>query len=111
MFNKGQLSGLMKKAQEMQKNLEKAQNEIANLLVDGEAGAGMVKVTLTGKHDLKKVTIDPGVMDDREMLEDLIAAAVNDANRKLEEQTAAKMGDVNPGGLPMGGLGDLKLPF
>ena len=110
MFNKGQLSGLMKKAQEMQKNLEKAQNEIANLLVDGEAGAGMVKVTLTGKHDLKKVTIDPGIMDDKEMLEDLIAAAVNDANRKLEEQTAAKMGDVQ-GGLPMGGLGDLKLPF
>ena len=110
MFNKGQLSGLMKKAQEMQKNLEKAQDEIANLLIDGEAGAGMVKVTLTGKHDLKKVTIDPSVMDDKEMLEDLIAAAVNDANRKLEEQTATKMGGLNPG-LPMGGLGDFKLPF
>ena len=77
MFDKGQLAGLMKKAQEMQKNLEKAQEEVARLEVEGESGAGMVKVIMTGKHDLKKVTIDESVMDDKEMLEDLIAAAVN----------------------------------
>src|SRR3990167_11501667 len=108
MFNKGQLAGLMKKAQEMQKNLEKAQDEIANLLIEGEAVAGMVKVTLTGKHDLKKVTIDPSIMDDKEMLEDLIAAAVNDANRKLEKASESKMGGL-ASAIP--GLAGMKLPF
>lgn len=109
MFNKGQLAGLMKKAQEMQKNMESAQEEIAKLEINGESGAGMVKVIMTGKHDLKKVTIDPSVMDDREMLEDLIAAAVNDANRKVEEETASKMGGLTAGmpGMP----GGFKLPF
>ena len=110
MFDKGQIAGMMKKAQEMQNNMQKAQEEIAKLEVNGEAGAGMVKVIMTGKHDLKKVTIDPAVMDDKEMLEDLIAAAVNDATRKVEEQSNAKMGNVTAG-MPMGGLGGLKLPF
>ena len=113
MFDKGQLAGLMKKAQEMQKSMEKAQEEIAKLEIEGEAGAGMVKVTMTGKHDIKKVIIDNAVMDDKEMLEDLIAAAVNDANRKVEEQTQNKMGSATAGtpfaggGLP----GGLKFPF
>ena len=110
MFDKGQIAGMMKKAQEMQNNLQKAQEEIAKMEVNGESGAGMVKVVMTGKHDLKKVTIDPSIMDDKEMLEDLIAAAVNDATRKIEEQTNARMGSVTAG-MPMGGLGGLKLPF
>ena len=112
MFDKSQLAGLMKKAQEMQKNMEKAQEEIANLEVEGESGAGMVKVVMTGKHDLKKVTIDDAVMDDKEMLEDLIAAAVNDANRKVEEQSHSKMGSATAG-MPFGGgmPGGLKFPF
>ncbi len=110
MFDKGQIAGMMKKAQEMQNNLQKAQEEIARLEVHGESGAGMIKVIMTGKHDLKKVTIDPAVMDDKEMLEDLIAAAVNDATRKIEEQSNARMGSVTAG-MPMGGLGGLKLPF
>lgn len=106
MFNKGQLAGLMKKAQEMQKNMEDAQEEIAKLEINGESGAGMVKVVMTGKHDVKKVTIDPSILDDKEMLEDLIAAAINDANRKVEEHTASKMG-----GLTAGMPGGFKLPF
>ncbi len=110
MFDKGQIAGMMKKAQEMQNNLQKAQEEIAKLEVNGESGAGIVQVIMTGKHDLKKVTIDPAVMDDKEMLEDLIAAAVNDATRKVEEQSNARMGNVTAG-MPMGGLGGLKLPF
>ncbi len=108
MFDKGQLAGFMKKFQEMQTNVEKMQEEVAKLELEGESGAGMVKVTMTGKHDLKKVTIDPSLMDDKEMLEDLLAAAVNDANRKLEEQTATKMGGLTNG---MPGFGGLKLPF
>lgn len=107
MFNKGQLAGLMKKAQEMQKKVEEAQRELAELEIHGEAGAGMVSVVMTGKHDLKSVHIDPSLMDDKEMLEDLIAAAVNDANRKLEKVTADKMGSATAG-LPMDGL---NLPF
>ena len=102
----------MKKAQEMQKNMEKAQEEIARLEVEGESGAGMVKVLMTGKHDLKKVTIDQAVMDDKEMLEDLIAAAVNDANRKVEEQSSSKMGSATAGMPGMPGMpGGFKLPF
>lgn len=107
MFNKGQLAGLMKKAQEMQKKFEEAQKELAELEVHGESGAGLVKVVMTGKHDIKSVSIDPTLMDDKEMLEDLIAAAVNDANRKLEKITADKMGAATAG-LPMDGL---NLPF
>ena len=112
MFDKGQLAGLMKKAQEMQKNMERAQEEVAKLEIEGVSGAGMVKVLMTGKHDIKKVSIDDAVMDDKEMLEDLIAAAVNDANRKVEEQSQAKMGSATAG-MPLGGglPGGFKLPF
>jgi DNA-binding YbaB/EbfC family protein len=112
MFDKGQLAGLMKKAQEMQKNMERAQEEVAKLEIEGVSGAGMVKVLMTGKHDIKKVSIDDAVMDDKEMLEDLIAAAVNDANRKVEEQSQAKMGSATAG-MPFGGglPGGFKLPF
>ncbi len=109
MFDKGQIAGLMKKAQEMQEGFQKAQEEVNKLEIEGESGAGMVKVLMTGKHDLKKVIIDPAVMDDKEMLEDLVAAAVNDANRKLEAQSSDKMSGLTAG-LP-GGLGNFKLPF
>ncbi len=106
---KGQLAGLMKQAQQMQENLKKAQEEIAGMEVEGQAGAGMVKVVMTGRHDVKRVSIDPSLMsDDKEMLEDLIAAAVNDAVRRVESATQEKMGGLTSGlGLPPG----MKLPF
>jgi DNA-binding YbaB/EbfC family protein len=106
---KNQLSGLMKQAQQMQENLKKAQEEIAALEIEGQAGAGMVKVVMTGRHDVKRVSIDPSLMsDEKEMLEDLIAAAINDAVRKLETATQEKMGGLTSGfGLPPG----MKLPF
>ena len=106
---KGQLAGLMKQAQQMQENLKKAQEEIAAMEVEGQAGAGMVKVTMTGRHDVKRVSIDPGLMgDDKDMLEDLVAAAVNDAVRRVETVTQEKMGGLTSGfGLPPG----MKLPF
>ena len=106
---KGQLAGLMKQAQQMQENLKKAQEEIAAMEVEGQAGAGMVKVTMTGRHDVKRVSIDPGLMgDDKDMLEDLIAAALNDAVRRVETLTQEKMGGLTSGfGLPPG----MKLPF
>ena len=78
---KGGIAGLMKQAQQMQANMEKAQAELAQTEVEGQSGAGAVKVVMTCKHDVKRVTIDPSVMDDKEMLEDLIAAAMNDASR------------------------------
>ena len=82
---KGQIAGLMKQAQQMQENLKKAQEEIAGMEVEGQAGAGMVKVVMTGRHDVKRVSIDPSLMsEDKDMLEDLIAAAVNDAVRRVE---------------------------
>ena len=106
---KGQLAGLMKQAQQMQENLKKAQDEIAAMEIEGQAGAGMVKVTMTGRHDVKRVSIDPSLMgDDKDMLEDLIAAAVNDAVRRVESMTQEKMGGLTSGfGLPPG----MKLPF
>ena len=110
MFNKGQLAGLMKQAQAMQENLKKAQEELAFIEVTGESGAGMVKVLMTCKHQVKRVTIDPSLLaDDKDMLEDLIAAAFNDAARKAEEAGEAKMGKLT-GGMP-GLPGGLKLPF
>jgi DNA-binding YbaB/EbfC family protein len=110
MFNKGQLAGLMKQAQAMQENLKKAQDELAFIEVTGEAGSGMVQILMTCNHQVKRVTIDPSVMtDDKDMLEDLIAAAFNDAARKAEEATEAKMGKLT-GGMP-GLPGGLKLPF
>ncbi len=103
------MGNIMKQAQQMQENLQKAQDEIANLEVTGEAGTGLVKVTMTGRHDVKRVEIDPSLMsDDKEMLEDLLAAAVNDANRRVEKTTQSKMSELTSGmGLPAG----LKLPF
>ncbi len=106
---KGGLGNIMKQAQQMQENMQKAQEEIAKLEVTGESGAGMVKITMTGRHDVKKVTIDPTLLgDDKDMLEDLIAAAVNDANRRVEKMTQEKMSGLTAGmNLPAG----MKLPF
>ena len=110
MFNKGQLAGLMKQAQAMQDNMKKAQDELGNIEVSGESGSGLVKVTMTCKHEVRRVTIDPSLMtDDKDMLEDLIAAAFNDGARKAEEATEAKMGKLT-GGMP-GLPGGMKLPF
>ena len=110
MFNKGQLAGLMKQAQAMQENLKKAQEELAFIEVTGEAGSGLVKILMTCKHEVKRVSIDASLMtDDKEMLEDLIAAAFNDAARKVEETSEAKMGKLT-GGMP-GLPGGMKLPF
>ncbi|WP_353140168.1 YbaB/EbfC family nucleoid-associated protein [Limnohabitans sp.] len=107
MFNKGQLSGLMKQAQAMQENLKKAQDELAFVEVSGESGAGLVKVLMTCKHEVKRITIDPSLLaDDKDMLEDLVAAAFNDAVRKAAETSEAKMSKLTAG-LPPG----LKLPF
>ena len=107
MFNKGQLSGLMKQAQAMQENLKKAQDELAFVEVTGESGSGLVKVLMTCKHEVKRITIDPTLLaDDKDMLEDLVAAAFNDAVRKAAETSEAKMSKLTAG-LPPG----LKLPF
>jgi hypothetical protein len=100
---------MMKQAMALQANMKKAQEEIANMEVVGESGGGMVKVTMTGKHEVKRVQIEPQVIsEDREMLEDLIAAAVNDAVNKVESQTQQRMSSVMSGvALPPG----FKLPF
>ncbi|MFT6925765.1 MAG: DNA-binding YbaB/EbfC family protein [Psychromonas sp.] len=109
MFNKEGMGDLMKKAQEMQDNMKKAQAEIANTEVIGESGAGLVKITLLGNHNVRKVDIDASLMeDDKEMLEDLIAAAMNDAVRRVEEVNKSKMSGVSGGmELPPG----FKMPF
>jgi len=105
---KGGLGNLMKQAQEMQENMQKAQQEIAEMEVEGQAGGGMVKVVMTGKHELVKVEIDDSIMDDKEMLEDLFAAAVNSAVRNVESVTQEKMGGLTAGmNLPAG----MKMPF
>lgn len=106
---KGGLGKLMKQAQEMQANMQKAQEELANLEVTGQAGGGMVSVVMTGRHDVKRVSIDPSLMtDDKEMLEDLLAAAVNDAVRQVESNSAEKMSGMTAGlNLP----GGFKMPF
>ena len=105
---KGGLAGLMKQAQQMQANMQTMQDQIAQMEIEGQAGAGMVKIVMTGKHDVRRVSIDPSVMDDREMLEDLIAAAVNDAVRRIESTTQEKMSGFTAGlNLPPG----MKLPF
>ncbi|CAN1560966.1 YbaB/EbfC family nucleoid-associated protein [Limnohabitans sp. B9-3] len=107
MFNKGQLSGLMKQAQAMQDNLKKAQDELAHIDVTGESGSGLVQVLMTCKHNVKRITIDPSLLaDDKDMLEDLVAAAFNDAVRKAAETSEAKMSKLTAG-LPPG----MKLPF
>ena len=106
---KGGLGNLMRQAQQMQENMQKAQAELVNLEVTGESGAGMVKVVLNGHHEAKKVTIEPKlVAEDLEMLEDLVAAAINDAARKIDVRSKEKYADLMSGmNLPPG----MKLPF
>ena len=106
---KNQLSGLMKQAQQMQDNMRKAQEDLAQTEVEGQSGAGLVKVLMTCRHDVKRVTIDPSLLgEDRDMLEDLVAAAFNDAVRRVETTTQEKMADVTKG-MPM--PAGFKLPF
>jgi nucleoid-associated protein EbfC len=106
---KGQLAGLMKQAQQMQENMKRAQDELALMEVEGQSGAGLVKVTMTCKHDVKRVAIDPSLLaDDKDMLEDLVAAAFNDAVRRAEEVSSEKMGKLTAG-LPM--PPGMKFPF
>lgn len=108
MIPKGGLGGMMKQVQQMQQNMEKAQAELALIDVEGQSGGGMVKVTISCRNDVKRVAIDPSVMDDKEMLEDLIAAATNDAIRKAEATSAERMKGFTAGiPLPAG----MKLPF
>jgi hypothetical protein len=98
---KQQLAGLMKQAQQMQDNMRKMQEQLASIEVEGQAGAGMVRVAMTCKHDVKRVTIDPSLLaDDKDMLEDLVAAAMNDAVRKVEATVQEKMAGVTAG-LPL----------
>ena len=106
---KGELGNIMKQAQRMQENMQKAQAELADMEATGQAGGGMVSVVMTGRHDVKRVNIDAGLMqEDKEMLEDLLAAAVNDAVRQIESRTQEKMASVTAGmGLPSG----FKMPF
>ena len=106
---KNQLAGLMKQAQAMQDNLKKAQDELGNIEVEGQSGAGLVKVTMTCKHDVKRVAIDPSLLaDDKDMLEDLVAAAFNDAVRRAEQVSSEKMAKLSAG-MPM--PPGMKFPF
>jgi len=101
---KGDLGEMMKQAQKMQEGLQKAQEEIANMEVTGEAGAGLVKVSMTGRHDLKRVEIDASLMsDDKEMLEDLILSAMNEALDKSRELASKRLGAIT-GGMKIPGL-------
>lgn len=106
---KGGIAGLMKQAQQMQDNLKRAQEELAQMEVEGVSGAGLVKVTMTCKHDVRRITIDPSLLaDDKDMLEDLVAAAFNDGVRRADEVSQEKMGKLTAGmPLPPG----MKLPF
>ncbi|MGC8697557.1 MAG: YbaB/EbfC family nucleoid-associated protein [Halothiobacillus sp.] len=106
---KGGIGNLMKQAQQMQEKMQRMQDEIAKLEVLGESGGGMVKVSMTGKHEVRRIMIDDSLMgDDKEMLEDLIAAAINDAVRRVEVNQQEKMSGITAGmNLPAG----MKLPF
>jgi DNA-binding YbaB/EbfC family protein len=105
---KGNLAGLMQQAQKMQQEMQKTQEELARLEVTGEAGGGLVKVTMTGKHAVRRVEIDPSLLDDKEMLEDIVTAAVNDAVNRIASTTQDRMSDMTAGiPLPPG----MKLPF
>jgi len=105
---KGGIGNLMKQAQKMQADMQKAQEEMANVEVTGKSGGGLVSVVMTCRHDVKRVEIDDSVMDDKEMLEDLLAAAVNDAVRQVEQTTQEKFSGMAAGmNLP----GGFKLPF
>jgi hypothetical protein len=103
------LAGLMKQAQQMQENMKKMQEQLANIEVEGQSGAGLVKVVMTCKHDVRRVSIEPSLLaDDKDMLEDLVAAAVNDAVRRVEATVQEKMGSLTSGlNLPPG----MKMPF
>ncbi len=103
------LGDLMKQAQQMQEQMQKMQEDLANMEVEGQSGAGLVKVIMTGRHDVRKVEIAPGLMtEEKEMLEDLLAAAVNDAVRRAEEKSKEKLGALT-GGLQM--PPGFKMPF
>lgn len=106
---KGAMGNMMRQAQKLQEDMQKAQEEIANMEVEGKAGGGMVKVVMNGRHEIRKVDLDDSLMsDDKEMIEDLLAAAVNDAVRRLEQQSKDKMSGLTDGlSLP----GGMKLPF
>jgi len=106
---KGGIGNLMKQAQKMQEDMQKAQEEMANIEVTGQSGGGMVSVVMTCRHDVKRVSIDDSLLgDDKDMLEDLIAAAVNDAVRQVEKTSSDKMSGMTAGlNLP----GGMKLPF
>ena len=105
---KGNIAGLMQQAQKMQQQMQQAQEELANMVVTGEAAGGLARVTMTGKHAVKRVEIDESLMDDREMLEDIVAAAVNDAVNRVTTTTQERMSDMTAGiNLPPG----MKLPF
>ena len=106
---KGNIGQLMKQAQMMQENMRRMQEQLGTVEVEGQSGAGMVKVIMTCKHEVKRISIDPSLVgDDREMLEDLVAAAFNDAARRVEQTVAEKMSGFTAGlGLPPG----MKLPF
>ena len=99
---KGNIAGLMQQAQKMQQEMQKAQEELANMVVTGEAAGGLVKVTMTGKHAVTRVEIDPSLMDDREMLEDLILAAVSEAARRVDETLSDQLSGL--GGNFLGGI-------
>ena len=106
---KNQLAGLMKQAQQMQENMKKAQEELARIEVEGQSGAGLVKVVMTCRHDVKRVSIDQSLLgEDKDMLEDLLAAAINDAVRRVESTTQEKMSGLTMG-MPM--PPGFKLPF
>ena len=106
---RGNIGQLMKQAQQMQENMRRMQEQLSSVEVEGQSGAGLVKIVLTCKHEVKRVAIDPSLVgDDREMLEDLVAAAFNDAARRVEQTVAEKMSGFTAGlGLPPG----MKLPF
>ncbi len=106
---KGGLGNMMKQAQKMQADMQKAQEEIANMEVEGQSGGGMVKVVMNGRHEVRRVNLDDSLMgDDKEMIEDLLAAAVNDAVRRIEQESSERMSGVTAGmNLP----GGLKFPF
>jgi nucleoid-associated protein EbfC len=105
---KGNIGQMMKQAQMMQENMRRLQEQLGSLEVEGQSGSGMVKLTMTCKHEMRRVSIDPSLMADREMLEDLLVAAFNDASQKAEATAQEKMGALTAGmGLPPG----LKLPF
>jgi hypothetical protein len=105
---KGNIGQMMKQAQMMQENMRRMQEQLGTLEVEGQSGSGMVKVVMTCKHEMRRVSIDPSLTADREMLEDLLVAAFNDAARKVDETVNEKMSSLTAGmGLPAG----MKLPF